>query len=280
MIRKQTSTGHGLIRQTDHAALSGRLADAWDATPLGGGVLSPELRLAAALHDSGWPAHDDAPTLNDVGLPRDVFESTIQISAPVWTASAEIAAAKNPYAGLLVSLHVLHLSAFAARAGRATTFGVGGRGGRFTLLKFQQRMFEMQGQLRPAAGLSADRPVKLGLAPDATDVREQQLIADLQRLQMLDVLSLAVCRDTPPAEKLSVKLSASSPPVTFRLKRLADGQVALHPWPFAPLEVKDAVPCRNLPRRTWDDAAAMQAELRAAPEAPLAVRLRSTSPLQ
>jgi hypothetical protein len=44
------------------------------------------------LHDCGWPLHDERPTLNEAGLPLDVFESPRAIALEVWQASAERAA--------------------------------------------------------------------------------------------------------------------------------------------------------------------------------------------
>src|SRR3954471_11078985 len=98
MIRRHTTpTTTHLITQSDHAHLSGQLAQHFgnaDFTPP-----DPTTIQAISLHDAGWPPHDDNPTLNHHHPPRDVFESTHEIALPVWTTSSDRAQSHHPYAG-------------------------------------------------------------------------------------------------------------------------------------------------------------------------------------
>ncbi|HSU66058.1 MAG TPA: DUF3891 family protein, partial [Tepidisphaeraceae bacterium] len=108
MIRHRREDEFLLFTQHDHALLAGRLAE-----HISGALIarpSPETIQGIALHDCGWPLHDDEPTINPRGLPLHVFETPPEISTVVWSASARRAANKDPYSGLLVSLHVLNLS--------------------------------------------------------------------------------------------------------------------------------------------------------------------------
>src|SRR6476646_2312884 len=101
-----------LIAQNDHALISGQLAG-----QLGNGDFSPPSSpsavLGIGLHDCGWPVHDEQPTLNSKNLPLDVFETPRHVGLRVWGESTDRAAARDDYAGLLVSLHSLALSVFA-----------------------------------------------------------------------------------------------------------------------------------------------------------------------
>src|SRR5689334_3534931 len=101
MIRRQVGREYWLITQDDHARVSGLLAQG-----LGNGRFSApssdDAVLGIALHDCGWPIHDQSPTLNAQHQPIDVFESPRHIGLPVWEASATLAAERNAYAGLLV----------------------------------------------------------------------------------------------------------------------------------------------------------------------------------
>src|SRR5689334_4373848 len=113
MIRRRVADEFWLFTQHDHALLAGVLAER-----LGNDTFaSPDPREAVvrgvAMHDCGWPLHDDAPTLNRHGEPLDVFETPPQIGLRVWSEAARRAAGADPYAGLLVSLHSLSLSMFA-----------------------------------------------------------------------------------------------------------------------------------------------------------------------
>src|SRR5207249_3009653 len=99
--------------------------------------------LGISLHDCGWPLHDDQPTLSKDGFPLDVFESPRAIAIQCWTASVERAAARDPYAGLLVSLHVLNLSVFVSEsAASGQSFNMDNPQDRFAMVKFQQREIE------------------------------------------------------------------------------------------------------------------------------------------
>src|SRR5918996_3103727 len=98
MIRRDADGEFLLIAQHDHALVAGVLAEHFGNQRFA----QPEPRDATirgvSLHDSGWPLHDDEPTINPRGLPSDVFETTRPVALKVWTASADRAAAEDPYA--------------------------------------------------------------------------------------------------------------------------------------------------------------------------------------
>ena len=139
MIRRPASPdAFLLITQHDHALLSGQLARRLGNATFG--APSPyEITVEGiAHHDCGWPLHDDNPTLNKDGLPLHVFEVPTPLASEVWSASVARAMNLGDYQGLLVSLHVLGLSAFAMThlAGGASRADV------FELNKFQHRQIE------------------------------------------------------------------------------------------------------------------------------------------
>jgi hypothetical protein len=116
-----------------------------------------------AMHDSGWPMHDDAPTLNERGLPLHVFETPVEISTRIWTESVRLAAEQHDYSGLLVSLHVMALSRLAQSHISAPQHRIEHARELFELNKFQQNQIEVQETLRPRLGLRADLPLQYGL---------------------------------------------------------------------------------------------------------------------
>ena len=92
MIRHRRGDEFLLITQDDHARLSGRFAelvgnDAFDPPAPAGPVI-----LGVSMHDSGWPLHDDRPTLNAKGEPLHVLESPMSVATEVWAESARRAA--------------------------------------------------------------------------------------------------------------------------------------------------------------------------------------------
>jgi hypothetical protein len=234
MIRRRVNDEFWLITQHDHALLSGELAE-----HLGNGHFaapsSCSAILGTALHDCGWVVHDDEPTLNGDQFPIDVFETPRHIGLRVWEESADRAAARDDYAGLLVAIHTLALSVFATEQApiSGTRWDNTDPRGRFEINRFQHKVIELQESLRQRLDLRTDRPLKQGLAEDSPDSKEQKLAFDFRWLQAMDRLSLAICCTTPPFQCLEpVRARVGGKTMSIQLARLANELVTLKPWPF------------------------------------------------
>lgn len=257
MIRHPQGDAFLLFSQHDHALLSGRLAER-----ISGSLIarpSPQTIQGIALHDCGWPLHDEEPTLNANGDPLHVFETPPAIATSVWSASARRAANVDPYSGLLVSLHVLHLSLM-SQASHPAPKDV------FELNKFQHAQIELQERLRTAVGLRIDRPLTHGLAPPGTSTAEDQLLFDFRLLRAMDALSLALLC----AEKLSITMDGllSRPggePLSISLLRPAEFTVRLDPWPFEASPLEDGVPFRRVRAGRFADEFDLREAFAAAP---------------
>lgn len=250
MIRRQVGKEYWLISQHDHAKVSGELAG-YIGNSRFRPILTPGAILGISLHDSGWPIHDSAPTLNDEGKPRDVFESTREIALPVWEASADQAAEQDTYAGLLVSLHGLALSVYATGASPLAghRWDLTDPRGKFEVNRFQHRMIEMQEIARQALGMRTDRPLKHGLADDSIDdPKERELVFNFRWLQAMDQLSLAICCTKPPFPQLGpVYESAGAAGIHLNTQRPDARLLHVDPWPFDRDEISVIVPCRRVP---------------------------------
>lgn len=248
MIRRRDNDRFLLIAQTEHARISGLLA-----AQLGNDRYAPpepreHVIRAATVHDAGWNLHDTAPTLNSERLPRDVFEGPVSLLVRLWIASVERAAAEPPYVQLLVSLHVLGLSAYAACRPRT-------RRELFEINRFQHNECERQVELRRRLGLRTDIPLYLGLAVARGIEAEEQLRRNHLIIQLLDRLSLALCCSdfTPPAVE-GLAPAPGTPPVPLLIRRLSPAEATVSPWPFAA------------------DSITVEAEYRAVPAKPPATR--------
>ncbi|MEO6435404.1 MAG: DUF3891 family protein [Tepidisphaeraceae bacterium] len=255
MIRREEHGDFLLITQHDHALIAGELAERFGneqfATPQ---PLESALR-GINLHDCGWPLHDDEPTLNKDGKPLDVFESTPQIALKVWSASADRAAAQDPYAGLLVSLHVLSLSVFATTQTpfEHEKFDLENPHDKFALTRFQHKEIERQENLRMTLGLRTDRPTHHKQQQEVTQKKEDQLTFNFRLLQAMDVISLAACCSRPPAAQTQDLLPhPGGTPLRLSLSRQGN-DVIVDPWPFAdpPIELK--IPVTHIPGRKYMD---------------------------
>lgn len=262
MIRRHVGDEFWMITQNDHAIISGELARHFG----GNGFAAPDPRTvrATALHDCGWPLHDDNPTLNRNRLPLDVFETPRQIGLMVWTASAERAAREDPYAGLLVSLHSLALSVMATTPTQFVheKFDLRHAGARFEINKFQQAQIELQEQLRARLGLRTDEPRRFGLAERSSDPRERQLIFDFRLLQAMDKLSLAVCCTKPPAETINpLPVGPGRADQPLRVRRSSATQISVTPWAFTSDRLSIQIPFRRLPGEPFTDEQTFRAAL-------------------
>jgi hypothetical protein len=256
MIRREEHGEFLLITQNDHALLAGELAEVFG----NGRFAEPQPRGSALrgvnLHDCGWPLHDDEPTLNKEGKPLDVFETPAAIGLKVWTASADRAAAQDPYAGLLVSLHVLSLSVFATTQApfEHEKFDLDEPQERFAVTRFQHREIERQENLRMTLGLRTDRPTHHKQPQEVTQKKEDQLTFNFRLLQAMDVISLACCCTKAPADQTQDVLERpGGAPLRLSLSR-QDNDVIVDPWPFSVERVELKIPVTRIPGRKYANA--------------------------
>jgi hypothetical protein len=220
------------------------------------------------MHDSGWPLHDEQPTLNDQRIPRDVFETTREIGLRVWEQSADRATARDDYAGLLVSLHGLALSVFATEHSPLASklWDLNQPRARFELNRFQHRMVELQESLRQRLGMHTDRPLRHGLNETSTDAKEQRLTFDFRWLQAMDRMSLAICCTNPPFQTMEpLHPAPGAAPISVAMRRNGVDVLIIDPWLFCVDRIPIHVPHRPLPARPYVDEAEYRAAYAAAP---------------
>ena len=272
MIRREENGQWYLIRQDDHARLSGALAkqignDRFEGLLPRDPELGAKAILGISMHDEGWPLHDDQPTLNPRLQPRDVFESKMDVVMRIWAESAQRAAWADPYAGLLVSLHGMGLSQFAladvmhqfSRKNLAYTRD------RFELNKFQHNEIERQVGLRKQMGFRMDLPLNHGLTDLGIDAREDLLIHHFRTLQAMDRLSLAICCTKPPFDHLELGEEPGAMLTRIKVGKPEPRRVTLDPWPFAEDRVEVSIAANVLPATPFKNELAFQAAYAAAP---------------
>src|SRR4051812_36566894 len=164
MIRHRLGDDFVLITQHDHAQLSGQLAGHVGNSLFSAPTPFQETVDGISLHDSGWPLHDDNPTLNPQGQPLHVLESPMSVATRVWGESVRRATEKSGWSGLLVSLHVLALSSLAQSRDQTPHERFKDPRDLFDLNKFQHKQIEHQQALRQTLDLRTDVPLRLGLA--------------------------------------------------------------------------------------------------------------------
>jgi hypothetical protein len=262
MIRRRHGAHWLLITQDDHARLSGQLARRIGNAHFAS--LDSRAILGITLHDAGWPIHDDCPTLDSPGLPVDIFETPRQIGLAVWAESTRRAAEVDPYAGLLVSLHSLALSAMPLPT--PTQFDSSQMKERFETNKFQHKQIEEQERLRRQIGMRTDIPLTLGLADLGVDAIEDQILFDFRWLQAMDQLSLAICCGTSPLPGAAVvHPHPGREPIHLALPRAGRTDVSIAPWPFDESELSCTIAGRLLPNHPWESESEFHKAYAAAP---------------
>jgi hypothetical protein len=251
------------IPQSQHAAISGRIAETW-----GGEAFPPPAPWtavceAAARHDDGMDDFDAEPDLDpDSGLPRSFMRMPLASWLDCWRRGPSLVAEDSPYAGILVSLHGCGLLA------------------RRRLHTDDERLeaadyLAEQEELREewAGEVERDPDAAPGLGAAALAVNRDLLVA-------WDAMSLAVCMprmpetfDGVPGAEGPTRIEvyeddgaageSVGPPLT------RERTVRVSPWPFSEPAVELEAWGRVLSER-YEDREMMQAALAAAE--PVALR--------
>lgn len=219
-----------------HARLARELAAHAGNAHFGGPQPLDAVLQAIGLHDAGWTDQDRHPTLNAAGEPVDAFEMPLETSLAIWSLSAQRAQAAGPYAGLLVSLHGLALSALATVRTPAQ---------KFALIKFQHRQVEAQESLRRELSMRTDLPLRQGLADPGRSEDEDRLLLNFRLLQLADQLSLNLCFDEARFASIKPVLAQSDKETTaLTFSRQQTDRFSLDPWPFDQDELTFQVPAK------------------------------------
>lgn len=203
MIVRREANRTLLIRQRDHALLSGALAAAMPMAPLDGLGCREELIEAIRRHDDGWQGWDAAPKVDrHSGMPLGFDQMEPAESRKIWAASIDAATEAGNLAGWVVAGHFVEL---AERGGfDADTFDWTDR------MSWQQRAWMRR-------WLSS-----------AVERRPAHAKTALAFLQFFDAFSLVRCR-SPDAKPVPLEH-----PQTGRLGIQFDQphRVFVAPWPF------------------------------------------------
>jgi hypothetical protein len=254
MIIQEQADHLVIIRQTDHAVLSGHFA-----RELGNEVfMQPEplesFRLAAMEHDNGWDEWELLPGIDPVTfLPYSFMSIPTQEHIELYQRGIERVVKTDRYAGLLVSLHCLALY----DRTRATMPGFSAKYVKSqdaTMVTDFLQTLRLQ-QLRLKVDLRADPLMK-----DFTD--EKWLQANAQRLEALDRLSLYFCMGPLEAATIdAVPADYQGTEVDWDLQPDGSNSATLEPYPFRrdPLEI--SILARRIPKRRYADDVDLQKAL-------------------
>src|SRR5437899_649151 len=247
-----------LIRQTDHAVLSGYFARELGNESFARSEPEESLRLAATEHDNGWNEWELQPHIDQVTfLPFTFMSLPTQQHMDLYQRGIVRVVKVAGYAGLLVSMHCAGLY----DKTRATMPGFSAKYVKSQeaplVTDFVQRL-RLQ-QLRLKVDLRADPATK-----NFSD--EKWLQANAQRLEALDRLSLYFCLGPMEAATIdAVPSDYNGREVDWDLQPEGDNAATLEPYPFRrdPLEI--SILARRIPKRRYADNLELQKVLAQSP---------------
>jgi hypothetical protein len=247
-----------LIRQTDHAVLSGYFARESGNENFARPEPFDSFQLAATEHDNGWNEWELQPHIDPVTfLPYSFMSLPTPEHMDLYQRGIERVVKVDRYAGLLVSMHCAGLydktratmPGFSAKYVKAQEAPL--------VSDFLQRL-RLQ-QLRLKVDLRGDSATK-------SFADEKWIQANVQRLEALDRLSLYFCLGpVEPATIDAVPADYRGKEVDWDLQPEENNAATLEPYPFRrdPLEI--SILARRIPKRRYADDLELQKILAQAP---------------
>lgn len=235
-----------LIRQTDHAMLSGFLAHNLGNKNFSRPEPFESFCLAAAEHDNGWHEWELIPQLDlKTFTPYNFMSIPTEEHISLYQRGIERVVRADRYAGLLVSMHCAGLY----DRTRATMPGFSAKYVKSSeaplVSDFLQRL-RLQ-QLRLKVDLRADPIFK-----DYAD--ETKLQANLQRLEALDRLSLYFCLAPLDGSTIdAVPVNCNGGEADWDLHPAGSNLVTLKPYPFSKDPLHISILARRVPKRAYAD---------------------------
>jgi hypothetical protein len=245
MIVREEAGDLVLVRQTDHAMLSGWLAAAWGAPPWGPPHPWESSVAAARIHDLPWAAFDETLPTRPDGRPYAFHELARTVTTRLYVHGLDAVEAIDPYAGLLASLHFsgFYTSHWGWRHGVPGPRPDGEEGE--AVRAFVEHELRRQGRLRDRLGVDG--------------VRDRELMCGYLWLQLWDRISLDICRhgfsgwsgEYPP---VPVGPALDAEVVRLRVALEPGGVCRLDPYPLLFSPYRARVPAVRVPLASAADA--------------------------
>ena len=270
MIRIETDNGWTLVEHREHARLAGRFAARWGNAEFAAPEPRRDVLVAVTRHDDAWAERDRVPFLTRQGRPSAFSQELVgaysafeEIDLADYLAvrgrAAEVVAADNPYAAVIISMHTVDLL--------TTHADLSGLSASDLEL---HRKFIAEQRLR-----QAERVRALALLPEyAGAVSPSSLLRAFEFLQACDSFSLTACSRFPrpiPLRHSHPRRDGSLVPI--ECTPLGNDTYRLSPNPLDGDDVAFEVPCRHVPGREFQDLAAFRAAYAAAPVSRLPIRI-------
>lgn len=237
MIIAESPTQYRMLTQSDHGDLAGQFAAHWGNDRFARPEPFPTLALLGATHDDGWWEWDLHPHLGPNGKPINF--NRMPPDRPGFTAGIDVLVKKQPYAGLLNSMHYSGL--------RRQRYGLDpnmpARSDEYSD-RFVQQQEALQKQL--LAELRASGQYE-GYAS------EERVWFNYRLLQVWDLLSLYFCCNYRLEEHVikHVPVALGAEDTELHLYPTGEAEVRVEPYPFDTSPFVVSVRGRLLPKTEY-----------------------------
>jgi hypothetical protein len=257
-----------VIRQTDHALLSGFLAREWGNECFKRPDMLESFCLAAREHDNGWAEWEIAPKIDPkTRLPYTFMSIPTLEHIELYQRGIDRLVKLDAYAGLLVTLHCAGLY----DKTRATLPGFSAKYVKSTesqmVNDFVQNLRVLQLRLK----------TDLRMNPATRSLADEESLAWSNRLlESLDRLSLYFCLRPPEDASIeSVPADHEGGEVDWELRFKDNNIVTLAPFSFRRQPLSVSILARRVAKRTYADHLDFLKELSIAPYFALQYTLRA-----
>lgn len=270
MIRIETKEGWILVEHREHARLAGRFAARWGNALFAAPEPRPDVLTAVRRHDDAWAAKDANPHVTREGRPgafsRELvgkYSAFEEIDLADYLAvrgrAAQVVAADNPLAAVVISMHTVDLL-----TAQADLSALSGRERRIHADFIEEQRRQQAALIRRLGGNSRYREA----------VSPARLLRAFEFLQACDSLSLAVCVRFPRRIRLRHRQPRSDGRSVFlECTPLGGDAYRVAPYPFDAQEIHFRLPCRRLEGRSFPDQASFRAAYAQAHLAMLQIRI-------
>ena len=258
MIIQQQRDPLIVIRQTDHAYLSGFFAREWGNAAFSRPEPFDSFCLAASEHDNGWQEWELAPGVDARSFaPHSFMTVPTDEHIALYQRGIDRVLKVDLYAGLLVSTHALGLY----DRSRATIPGYSAKyvptHEQSLANEFVQRLRLQQMRLKSDIGKNpAGKPF----------IEDAVFKANYKRLEALDRLSLYFCLGATEDTTIeAVPTDDRDHEVDWEVRGAGGNQFTISPYPFRRDPLEFAIVARRIPKRRYADQGDLMNVLNAAP---------------
>jgi Protein of unknown function (DUF3891) len=259
-----------VIRQTDHAFLSGFFAREWGNDTFSRPEPFDSFCLAAAEHDNGWQEWELLPGVDPrTFTPYSFMTIPTEEHISLYQRGIDRLIKADLYSGLLVVSHCMGLYDRA----RATIPGYSAKyvksQEQHVANDFVQRLRLQQLRIK----------VDLRNNPATKPFTDENLIkANVRRLEALDRLSLYFCLGVAEDTSIeNVPVNDAGTEVDWEVRPAGPSQFTINPYPFRRDPLSFTILARRIPKRRYTDGPDLQSLIAAAPFFNIRFTIRSRS---